>query len=87
MDIVPGVIENGAAHQRELDDEAEEEWGALLENVLDKVVIMVFVGAVLHVEMLNQIKSMVTMSLSLCRSSGPNAQLADVLFRATVVIM
>ena len=87
MDIVPGVVEHGAAYQRELDDEAEEEGRALLENVLDKVVIMVFVGAVLHVEMLNKVKSMVTMSLSIRRSSGPEAQLSDVFFRATVVIL
>ena len=29
MDVVPGVVEHCAAHQRELHDEAEEEGGAL----------------------------------------------------------
>ena len=87
VDIVPGVVEHGAAHQRELDDEAEQEGGALLENVLDKVVIVIFVGAVLHVKMLYQIKSMLTMSSSVCRSSLPDAQLLDVLLRAVVIVL
>ena len=85
VDIGPGVVEHRAAHQRELDDEAEEEGGALLENVLDKVVIVIFVGAVLHVKMLDQIKPMVTMCPGICRSSRSDAQFLDVLHDGAVV--
>ena len=45
MDVAPGVVEEGPAHQRELHDESVEEGRAGLQDLRYKVVVMIFLAA------------------------------------------
>ena len=45
VDVVPGVVEESAANHGELNDEGVEEGGAGLQNIRNKVVVVIFLSA------------------------------------------
>ena len=51
--IIPGVVEQSAPHQRELNNEAEEEGATGFENLHHKVSIMILLCTLLGIKVLN----------------------------------
>ena len=48
VDVVPGVVKESAANHGELNDEGVEEGGAGLQNIRNKVVVVIFLSAELQ---------------------------------------